>query len=479
MGPGRGLGRGRPHARRASSRAPAPARAALDRLLQRVRAAPGLGLEPPARGRGVAPLLRWLGRELAAAVARVAREPLAWAAALVLALGPRARPRPGAPAPAAGASAPRRGGRPASCAPSCWRSSGRGPPPAGPGPAGPGAPRARAGRSPIGRARRRGLLPGPVRRRPPGGRRAPAAAGRTSNPARPAFVDVCKRRRFDHEAWLPRRGWPVSAGLLLTGCIGGSFGTPFQKTVDESRPLAANGEFELENTNGSVRLTTWDEPRVRIEAVKHAGSERALEELKVEIMGEGDRLSVRTRYPRPHWMGGAGRVDYRVSVPRGARVRVGNVNGRVEVDGRRGRPEGGDRQRLGGRHRRGRAVEASAVNGSVEVEMARVDPAGRSRLGTTNGSVRLTLPRDASAEVEAHTVNGSVGCDFDLADSRKSRRKIEGRIGTGGARFELGTVNGSASIDRGLSARASSPPAEAPTRQTPARAPRATRTSET
>ena len=91
----------------------------------------------------------------------------------------------------------------------------------------------------------------------------------------------------------------VSAGLLLTGCIGGSFGMPFQKTVDESRPLAANGEFALENTNGSVRLTTWDEPRVRIEAVKHAGSEHALEELKVEITGEGDRLSVRTRYPRP------------------------------------------------------------------------------------------------------------------------------------------------------------------------------------
>ena len=90
------------------------------------------------------------------------------------------------------------------------------------------------------------------------------------------------------------RVWPWSAGLLLTGCIGGNFGMPFQKTVDESRPLAANGEFELENTNGSVRLTTWDEPRVRIEAVKHAGSERALEELKVEIVGEGDRAL------RPH-----------------------------------------------------------------------------------------------------------------------------------------------------------------------------------
>ena len=198
----------------------------------------------------------------------------------------------------------------------------------------------------------------------------------------------------------------LSAGLLLTGCIGGNFGMPFQKTVDESRPLAANGVFELENTNGSVRLTTWDEPRVRIEAVKHAGSERALEELKVEIVGEGDRLSVRTRYPRPHWMGGAGRVDYRVSVPRGARVRVRQRERPRRGRGRRG---GLKAETVNGSvdvTDAGGAVEASAVNGSVEVEVARVDPAGRSRLATTNGSVRLTLPRDASAEVEAHTVNG-------------------------------------------------------------------------
>ena len=258
----------------------------------------------------------------------------------------------------------------------------------------------------------------------------------------------------------------LSAGLLLTGCIGGSFGMPFQKTVDETRPLAASGEFELQNTNGSVRLTTWDEPRVRIEAVKHASSERALDDLKVEIVGEGDRLSVRTLYPRPHWMGSAGRVDYRVSVPRGARVRVANVNGRVEVKGVAGALKAETVNGSVDVTDAGGAVEASAVNGSVEVEMARVDPAGRSHLGTTNGSVRLTLPRDASAEVDAHTVNGSVSCDFDLADSRKSRRKIEGRIGTGGARFELGTDNGSASIDRGLTARASSAPAEAPIQST-------------
>jgi hypothetical protein len=249
--------------------------------------------------------------------------------------------------------------------------------------------------------------------------------------------------------------------LALTGCIGGDFGPAFQATVDESRPLAAHGEFSLENTNGSVRVTTWDEPRVRIEATKHAGSERALSELRVEIVAQGDRLSVRTRYPRPQWMGGAGRVDYSVRVPRTARVRVGNVNGRVEVGGVGGALEASTVNGSVDVADAAGQVEASAVNGSVEVAVARVDPAGRNRLSTTNGSVRLTLPRDAAADVEASTVNGNTACDFDLAEARKSRRKIEGRIGNGGARFELGTVNGSARIERGLSSPASRPEAEA------------------
>jgi hypothetical protein len=207
---------------------------------------------------------------------------------------------------------------------------------------------------------------------------------------------------------------------------------------------------------------------VRIEAVKHAGSERALEELKVEIVGEGDRLSVRTLYPRPRWMGGAGSVEYRVSVPRGVRVRVSNVNGRVEVDGVAGALRASTVNGSVDVTGAGGEVEATAVNGSVEVDVARVDPSGRSEIRTTNGSVRLTLPRDTSAEVEAHTVNGSVHCDFDLTGVSKSRRKIEGRIGSGGARFELGTVNGSAHIDRGLSAAADRPAAEAAPEQ-PAR----------
>ncbi len=107
----------------------------------------------------------------------------------------------------------------------------------------------------------------------------------------------------------------VSAELLLK----------IKQTIRETDLVGARGSPD--------NFVAWDEAKVRVEATKRAASERALEELKVEIEGEGDRVTVRTRYPRPHWLGNAGSVEYRVSVPRSARVRVTNVNGRVEVGG--------------------------------------------------------------------------------------------------------------------------------------------------
>jgi hypothetical protein len=244
----------------------------------------------------------------------------------------------------------------------------------------------------------------------------------------------------------------VAAALSSVGCMGMDVGGgAFRESVDVSRPLDAAGELSIENTNGTVRVASWDEPRVRIEAEKAAGTRRALDAIEVRVEGEGDRVSVESRHPRGPWFSGRGKVDYTITMPRGARLRVKNVNGRVEirrVDGAvdastvNGSLEADD---LGG------PVEARTVNGSVEVGVARVAASSTSSLRTTNGSVRLRLPSDAAAEIDASTVNGSAHCDFDLQDgARVTRRRVEGRIGSGGARFELGAVNGSLHVDKGF-----------------------------
>jgi hypothetical protein len=254
----------------------------------------------------------------------------------------------------------------------------------------------------------------------------------------------------------------VLSGLGLGGCVGGDWGLHAQAAVSETRPLAKDGRFELENTNGRIEISAWDEAKVSIDATKRAASERRLDDIRIEISGEGDSVRVRTRHPRAHLFGGGGRVDYVVRVPRTARVRVEDVNGHVEVTGVSGEVAASTVNGSVDVHDAAGAVSASAVNGGVDVGLARVDPQGRSDIHTTNGSVRLTLPADAGAEIDARTVNGGVSCDFDLSSETRSKRRLEGRIGSGGGRFELRSVNGSVSIDRGLSTHsADHKPAEA------------------
>ena len=252
-----------------------------------------------------------------------------------------------------------------------------------------------------------------------------------------------------------KRGWlaaaPLVAALSLSGCVAGEFGYSYRESVEETRPLASNGTFRLDNTNGRVTVATWDEPRVRIEAEKAAGSRHALRDLEVVVTGEGDRVTVETRYPRRHWLGGSGKVDYHVSLPREARISVRSVNGRVEIDGVLGSVKASTVNGSVELTHVGGEVAASTVNGSVTASLTRLDPSARSEIETTNGAVRLTLPRDAGAEIEARTVNGRIHCDFELAEGgRSSRHRLEGRIGSGGARIELRTVNGSVRVDRGL-----------------------------
>lgn len=249
-----------------------------------------------------------------------------------------------------------------------------------------------------------------------------------------------------------KRGILVAiAALSLGGCVPGDFGHGFRESVDVTRPLAPDGQVKVHNVNGAIRVSTWDEPRVRIEAVKAAGSDEALRRLEVLIDGEGQRVEVRTRTPRGgFWFGPSGKVDYTITLPRGARASLSNVNGRIEASGVQGRLEASNVNGSVEADDLGGEVRASTVNGRVEVSMRRVDPAGRSQISATNGSVRLTLPANAAADLEASTVNGGVHCDFEVSDGKVSRRRVAARIGGGGGRFVLSTVNGSARIERGL-----------------------------
>jgi len=249
-----------------------------------------------------------------------------------------------------------------------------------------------------------------------------------------------------HAALLPA----VALALSACGVAGGPLTA--RDHVEETRALETDGRFSLENVNGRIELTTWSKPEVRIEADRAAVDESALERLQVDISGEGREVEVRTRHQTTGifpFGGAGGKVDYRVTVPSGARVRLATVNGPIEVEGVTGglRVEavnGGVTMRdVGG------AVEAATVNGGIDARYSAAPREGDHRFETVNGGIEVSLPDGTTGRLQATTVNGSISCELPIEEARKSRRRLEGRLGPGPGSFEIETVNGSVHVRRG------------------------------
>ena len=251
----------------------------------------------------------------------------------------------------------------------------------------------------------------------------------------------------------PAWGPVLLAGLAVAGCEGYAGPAVHEKSV-ESRALDAEGTLRLENVNGAVEITTWREPKVRIEAEK-AGSPAFVEKATIAIEGEGDEVSVETRHPKgwsSGFFGGGGRVTYRVTVPERAKLDVRTTNGRVRVVEPSGPVRASTTNGSVEVDRAAGTVEATTTNGAVDVAFRSSPSSGLSRIATTNGSVTLSLPSGATGRLEADTVNGGIETDFPLEVSGGfGGRRLSGSLGDGQARYELHTVNGKVRIRKSSS----------------------------
>ena len=139
-------------------------------------------------------------------------------------------------------------------------------------------------------------------------------------------------------------------------------------------------------------------------------------------------------------------VEFTVSLPAGVNVRVGSVNGDVEVAGATAEVSAST---VNGEVRAassGGPVGASTVNGDVRASM-RTLGTGSLEYKTVNGSIELELPASLNADVELRTVNGGFETDFPMTLSgRVSPRRLSGKIGTGGRDLRATTVNGSITL---------------------------------
>jgi DUF4097 and DUF4098 domain-containing protein YvlB len=259
-------------------------------------------------------------------------------------------------------------------------------------------------------------------------------------------------------------------------------------------PVGAEGALDLANISGDVRVTGTSASEITIEAVKRVRhkdadeARRLLQQLRVDITTVGDRVEVRTSYPRRRGDAGernsSARVDYTVSVPMRAAVTIKTISGDAavtRVDGEvRAETVSGDVSVTGTPNLasartvsgdvtardvagtanlslgtvsgtvfasglKARSLECGSVSGDIRLSGIQVDRllaksvsggiefgaalarGGRYDFGSHSGDIRLVLTSETGFELDASTFSGSVRSDFPvtLRTDRGSRQRTD------------------------------------------------------
>ncbi len=254
---------------------------------------------------------------------------------------------------------------------------------------------------------------------------------------------------------------PRRLPMLLVVAFAAAIGTtPLAAQDFEWRGrITAGDEIEIKGVNGDVVAEFTSGSEVVVTAVKR-GRRSDPDDVDIEVIEHDDGITICAVYPsrdRPNECrpGSGGRMNTRnndtrvhftVSVPAGVRFVGRTVNGDVEAIGLES------------------DVETATVNGDVEVTTTEqavattVNGSIRASIGSTsgdvefetvNGSITLDLPEDSNVDLHASTVNGSIDSALPITVSgRFSRRTLQGRIGEGGTRLDVSTVNGSIRLRR-------------------------------
>jgi DUF4097 and DUF4098 domain-containing protein YvlB len=231
----------------------------------------------------------------------------------------------------------------------------------------------------------------------------------------------------------------------------------FDRTF-EVRPGAV---FSLSNTNGQITVRAWDQPRIRVHAMKHVESRDgdaardAMKALTIAMSQPNGGLAIDTKYPKHsdgifEWIAGTSvnmSVTYEVMVPRTMDLRIDNTNGAIEASEVTGSHK---IETTNGRITLARCagdLDAETTNGTIEAELTSVTAGRRIRLETTNGGIHARLPRTLAARIDAANTNGSIDSDLPVAVSGShDKHELRGTLNGGGPELHLRTTNGSIHI---------------------------------
>jgi hypothetical protein len=219
----------------------------------------------------------------------------------------------------------------------------------------------------------------------------------------------------------------LGALLALYACSG-SFGERVHEEFHQAVDSGATPIVHVDNIAGTVQVATWAKPVVNIAATKYGYDASELRSVTISVNREGNGIFVVTTYTGGNHSGG---VRYRISVPMGASVQIGNVAGSVSVGAVTGNV----------------SIETQA--GTIEANLGRVAGDRTVDLRATTGTITLRIARESDATVNAESTVG--GFSSDLSGIVQSSENVvgvraSGKIGSGTARIALSTTTGAIAV---------------------------------
>ena len=224
------------------------------------------------------------------------------------------------------------------------------------------------------------------------------------------------------------------------------------KRVHKAAQLSPNGTVSIDTHNGTVVVTTWNQPTVdvtaRIEAAEF-GSDDDVNATEIKVTGSGSDVSIESDYTNvgTHltWFGISRElplVHYTISLPASARVSISDHNSNVRVTGLR------NDLRVSSHNGQ---VEIVDLDGAANIETHNGDIRAayshfsrNSSFETHNGAIEIKLPSEAKFHVNANGHHMDVDSEFPTVVTRRPREgQFVGDINGGGPELKVSTHNGS------------------------------------
>lgn len=247
--------------------------------------------------------------------------------------------------------------------------------------------------------------------------------------------------------------------LLASAAWANKYEETFKKVIDADNVAM----LTVESRNGKIEVSSWNKDKIEIIAYKRVSApsrsqaQDLFEELIIEVEEQGNSVDVFTEWPRYNrnsnsgfmgWLFGGSSysysVSYEIKVPEKMDMDLKSTNGRLEVFGIEGRMRlKTTNGKIVGEDLRG-SVRCKTTNGSINVALEDVTERDEMSFETTNGSVKVYLPRNIDADLRAKTTNGSIRCELNITEEYShSKKRMDAVINDGGTDIYIRTTNGS------------------------------------